>query len=108
MKTQLARYKKARADYKYLVKHHDGNEPNDMAGGWNEGEQLVMILDNPYHEVAADIYISAIQYSASAGFENNRGSILGDSPDLKDKRTMSIYSYYGVSHLLEKWVDQSE
>lgn len=92
-------YKRARADYEYLVKHH-GDEPNDMDGGWNSGEQLTLLLKNPSLETAADIYVSAIEHSASYGFDNCSGSVMGSSPDLGDRRTLTIYARYNLMHYL--------
>lgn len=103
MNTIKITYKRSRADYEYLVKHH-GNEPNDMTGGWSEGEQLSLLLKNPSLEIAANIYVSAIKHSAVAGFDGNGGSNKGVSPDVNDRRTLAIYARYGFTgYLVSIW-----
>ena len=95
-------YKAARADFEYLIKHH-GNLPVDMTGGWGEGEYLAQLLKSPNQKTAADIYHSAIEYSASVGFENDSGSGNG-RVDISDRRTLDIYTRYGLhEHLVRSW-----
>ena len=96
------KYIKAQADYEYLLEHHK-TEPYDITGGFCEGDFYKELLRNPTKNLAYKHYVTLIEYSADAGFENiNNDS--RKSPDLKDQRTLEIYDRYNCDEvLLNRW-----
>lgn len=88
------KYNKAKEDYNYLVQHH-GQEPNDMTGGYNEGESYIELLENPSKSTAYRHYVSLIEYSSTWGFQSEDGNVVGRDWDTEDERCVEIYKYYG-------------
>lgn len=99
-----ADYEKAKADYKYLVSHHN-DEPADLSGVFDDGEYYKKLLDNPCKSEAYDHFLSLIIYTATAGFastssDHNEHTI----PDFTDDRVCSIFTEYSLEdEVLAKW-----
>ena len=92
--TLVEKYNKAKEDYNYLVEHH-GQEPNDMTGGFVEGDFYKELLENPSKSTAYKHYVKLIEYSSHAGFESANGCVGGFGWDTEDIRCRGIYEYYG-------------
>lgn len=98
-------YEQAQRDYKYLVDHHDA-EPNDLTGGFDDGEYYKILLKNPSKKTACKHYRSLIDYTASAGFEDDskQDNNASKPPDFEDKRTLEIYRRYCLEYsVLSRW-----
>lgn len=95
------KYKKAKRDYEYLVRHH-GADIYDPSGGYEEGRAYKRLLANPSKAAAANHFINMIEYSASNGFSNyeSGGGNGGSSPDFDDQKTLDIYRYYNCEYEL--------
>lgn len=104
-------YEQAQRDYTYLVSHHDA-EPNDMTGGFDDGEYYKMLLKSPSKKTACKHYISLITYTVSAGFEDDskQDNNANKPPDFEDKKTLEIYRRYCLEDsILSNWgIDISE
>lgn len=86
------RYKEAREDYEFLVKHH-GADVNDLTGGFVLEDHCFELLKNPTKTRAARLYEDMIIHSYTVGFE---GLGLRCIPaDLYDERVVEIYERYG-------------
>ena len=86
------RYKQAREDYEFLVKHHE-IDVYDLTGGFVLEDHCFTLLKNPTKTKAAELYEDLIEYSSYAGFG------LDDriAPDLDNEQVREIYERYGLS-----------
>lgn len=98
-------YEQAQRDYKYLIDHHDA-EPNDITGGFNDGEWYTQLLENPCKKLASQHYIALITHTVDAGFDACRahGNNATKPPDFEDKKTLEIYRRYCLEDsIFSKW-----
>lgn len=86
----MATYEEVLKDYDELMRLHDHDSPDDMTGGYIEGDEYMELLRNPSKRNAKEHLISIMEYSSYKGFERV-GPARIHMPEVRE-----IYEKYGI------------
>lgn len=86
----MATYEEVLKDYDELMRLHDYDSPNDMTGGYVEGDEYMKLLRKPSKVEAKKHLIAIIDYSSYKGFECV-GPARIHMPEVRE-----IYEKYGI------------